>query len=84
MGSEQDGSFDEYLKNVAMPQVKEILTNYGPISVLWWSIRWRGDDQGAMEGRRVINVHARKRVIDVDDAGRIRVGHANSRALAAP
>ncbi len=32
----QDGNYDEYLKNVAVPQVKEILTNYGPIAVLWY------------------------------------------------
>ena len=31
----QDGSFDDYLRTVAIPQVKEILTNY-PLSVLWW------------------------------------------------
>jgi len=27
---------DAYLKDVALPQVKELLTNYGPISVLWY------------------------------------------------
>jgi alpha-L-fucosidase len=32
----QDGDFDAYLKNVAVPQVKELLTNYGPVSVLWF------------------------------------------------
>ena len=32
----QDGSFDDYLRNVAVPQVKEILSNYGPIAVLWF------------------------------------------------
>lgn len=34
----QDGDFDAYLKNVAAPQVREILTNYGPDfpAVLWW------------------------------------------------
>ena len=32
----QDGSMDDYIRNVAAPQVKEILSNYGPISVLWW------------------------------------------------
>jgi alpha-L-fucosidase len=32
----QDGSFDDYLRNVAAPQVKEILTNYGPVAVLWF------------------------------------------------
>ena len=29
------GSFDAYLANVAVPQVKEILTRY-PIDILWW------------------------------------------------
>lgn len=32
----QDGSMDEYIKNIAVPQVKEILTNYSDIAVLWW------------------------------------------------
>jgi alpha-L-fucosidase len=32
----QDGSMDEYLDKVAVPQVKEILTKYGPVAVLWW------------------------------------------------
>ncbi len=32
----QNGDYDAYLKNVAVPQVKEILSNYGPIAVLWY------------------------------------------------
>ncbi len=32
----QDGDMTDYIKNIAAPQVKEILTNYGPIAVLWW------------------------------------------------
>jgi alpha-L-fucosidase len=32
----QDGDMDKYIANVAVPQVREILTNYGPIAVLWW------------------------------------------------
>jgi alpha-L-fucosidase len=32
----QDGSFDDYLRTVAVPQVRELLTNYGPVSVLWF------------------------------------------------
>jgi alpha-L-fucosidase len=32
----QKGSMDDYLDKVAVPQVKELLTNYGAISVLWW------------------------------------------------
>jgi alpha-L-fucosidase len=29
-------SFENYIKEVAVPQVKELLTNYGKVSVLWW------------------------------------------------
>ncbi len=32
----QDGDMDKYLQDVAVPQVKELLTNYGPIAVMWW------------------------------------------------
>ena len=34
--SAQDGDMDEYIRNIAVPQVKEILTNYGEIAILWW------------------------------------------------
>lgn len=32
----QDGDMDEYIRNIAVPQVREILSNYGKISILWW------------------------------------------------
>lgn len=32
----QDGEMDQYIRTIAAPQVKEILSNYGPISILWW------------------------------------------------
>ncbi len=32
----QDGSMDQYIDEIAVPQVKEILTNYGPLGILWW------------------------------------------------
>ncbi len=32
----QDGSMDDYIRDIAVPQVKEILGNYGKIAVLWW------------------------------------------------
>ncbi len=32
----QDGDFDEYLTRVAIPQIRELLTNYGHISSFWW------------------------------------------------
>jgi len=32
----QDGDMTRYLQQVAVPQVREILSNYGKIAVLWW------------------------------------------------
>ena len=32
----QDGDFDAYLKNVALPQVRELMTNYGSVAVFWF------------------------------------------------
>lgn len=32
----QDGSMDDYIRNVAVPQVREILTGYGDLAILWW------------------------------------------------
>jgi len=33
----QDGSMDEYIERIAIPQVREILSNYGDApAVLWW------------------------------------------------
>jgi alpha-L-fucosidase len=32
----QDGDFHKYIHDIAIPQVRELLTNYGDVSVLWW------------------------------------------------
>jgi len=32
----QEGDFDTYFTSKAIPQVKEILSNYGPISIVWF------------------------------------------------
>ena len=32
----QNGSMDDYIRDIAVPQVKELFTNYGEISILWW------------------------------------------------
>jgi alpha-L-fucosidase len=32
----QDGDMDKYIDEIAVPQVKELLTNYGPLAILWW------------------------------------------------
>jgi alpha-L-fucosidase len=32
----QEGDFDEYLERKAIPQLRELLSNYGPISIVWF------------------------------------------------
>ena len=32
----QKGDFDDYLNKIALPQVRELLTNYGPIALIWF------------------------------------------------
>ena len=32
----QDGDMDAYIRDIAVPQVREILSNYGPLAILWW------------------------------------------------
>lgn len=32
----QDGSFDGYLDRIAIPQIRELLSNYGPVAAFWW------------------------------------------------
>lgn len=32
----QDGSRDDFTKNIAVPQLHELLSNYGDIDLLWW------------------------------------------------
>lgn len=33
---DKDGSYDDYIKNKAVPQVTELLTKYGPVSCIWF------------------------------------------------
>jgi alpha-L-fucosidase len=32
----QDGDMDKFIEDVDIPQVKELLTNYGKVAVIWW------------------------------------------------
>ena len=34
--AQMTATMDEYMENVAVPQVKELMTNYGDVAVLWW------------------------------------------------
>lgn len=33
----QAGDFNAFFKKIAVPQIKELLSNYGEISVMWWN-----------------------------------------------
>lgn len=39
--------FDQYINDVAVPQVKELLTNYGEVAVLWWDTPTNMTDDAA-------------------------------------
>ena len=47
----QDGSFDKYLDDVAIPQISEILTNYNP-RIIWW------DTPAEMTKKRAAKIEA--------------------------
>ncbi|HEY4414722.1 MAG TPA: alpha-L-fucosidase [Verrucomicrobiae bacterium] len=32
----QDGDMDQFIDNVDIPQIKELFSNYGKVSVIWW------------------------------------------------
>ncbi len=42
----QEGDLDDYINKVSVPQVKELLSNYGPIAVMWF------DSDGAQPSNR--------------------------------
>lgn len=44
---QETASFDDYIKNVSVPQVKELLSNYGDIAVLWWDTPTNMTDEAA-------------------------------------
>jgi len=46
---QQTATFDEYINRVAVPQVREILSNYGEISVLWWDTPTNMTDEAALK-----------------------------------
>lgn len=47
--AQETATFDEYIDKVAVPQVREILSNYGEISVLWWDTPTNMTDEAALK-----------------------------------
>ena len=47
--AQQTKTFDQYIDEVAVPQVKELMTNYGDIAVLWWDTPTNMTDEAALK-----------------------------------
>lgn len=49
-------SMADYVENVAVPQVKELLTNYGEVAVLWWDTPTNMTDEYAEKFQPVLKL----------------------------
>jgi len=49
-------SFENYIKEVAVPQVKELLTNYGKVAVLWWDTPTNMTKEAAIELQSLLSL----------------------------
>jgi len=47
--AQETRTFAKYIDEVAVPQVKELLTNYGDIAVLWWDTPTNMTDDAALK-----------------------------------
>jgi alpha-L-fucosidase len=49
-------TMDEYVNRVAIPQVKELLTNYGEVAVLWWDTPTGMTDENALKLQELLKL----------------------------
>jgi alpha-L-fucosidase len=47
--AQETRTFDQYIDQVAVPEVKDLLTNYGDIAVLWWDTPTHMTDEAALK-----------------------------------
>ncbi|MEE1945273.1 alpha-L-fucosidase [Pedobacter sp. KR3-3] len=45
--AQETSTFDQYIDRVAVPQVKELMSNYGDVAVLWWDTPTNMTDEAA-------------------------------------
>jgi alpha-L-fucosidase len=55
----QHGDYDEYIDKIALPQVRDILTNYGDIDVLWWDTPMEMTPERTAKFEAIIAEHPR-------------------------
>jgi alpha-L-fucosidase len=49
-------TFDQYINDVAVPQVRELLSNYGDIAVLWWDTPTNMTDEAAKKLQELLSL----------------------------
>jgi len=49
-------TFDQYIEQVAVPQLRELMTNYGEIAVLWWDTPTDMTDDAAWKFTEVLKL----------------------------
>lgn len=54
--AQETATFDQYIDRVAVPQVKELMTNYGEIAVLWWDTPTHMTDEAALKLQEAIKL----------------------------
>lgn len=54
--NQEKATFAEYINNVSVPQVKELLSNYGDIAVLWWDTPTNMTDEAALKLQEVLKL----------------------------
>lgn len=54
--AQETATFDQYIDKVAVPQVKELLTNYGDVAVLWWDTPTNMTDKAALKLKELLKL----------------------------
>jgi alpha-L-fucosidase len=54
--AQETRSFAQYIDEVAVPQVKELMTNYGDVAVLWWDTPTNMTDEAALKLQEVLKL----------------------------
>jgi alpha-L-fucosidase len=54
--AQETKTFAQYIDDVAVPQVKELMTNYGDVAVLWWDTPTNMTDEAALKLQAVLKL----------------------------
>ncbi|SJZ46536.1 alpha-L-fucosidase [Sediminibacterium ginsengisoli] len=54
--AQETASFADYIDKVSVPQVKELLTNYGDVAVLWWDTPTNMTDDAALKLQNLLKL----------------------------